>query len=84
MANNEGGATWWFSWMPKLLQAYDQVQPLSAKERGSLPYVMIWVMVMFIDLFNKRGNEGETRLYLNLLDFVYAHRLRIRQHALAV
>ena len=84
MVNNEGGVTWWFSWMPQLLQAYDQVRPLSAKERGALPYVMVWVMLKFLDLFYKQGNEGETRLYLNLFDFVYAHRARMRDCALAI
>lgn len=84
MINNEGGTTWWFSWMPNLLQAYDQIRALSAKERASLPYVMIWVMIMLMDLFKRRGNHDETRLYLNLFDFVYVKRLKIGQHALAV
>jgi Ser/Thr protein kinase RdoA (MazF antagonist) len=84
MINNEGGTTWWFSWMPKLLQAYAQVRPLSSKEWASLPYVMIWVMIMVADQFKRRGDEAVTNLYLNLFDFVFFNRLRIREHALAV
>ena len=81
MVNNEGGTKWWLSWMPRLIQAYHQVRPLSAREMASLPYMMIWVMLMFADMYCKQGNHDEIQAYLNLLDFVAANRCTIAQTA---
>lgn len=82
MVRNEGGTRWWLSWMPRLIQAYSQVRQLSARERSSLPYVMIWVFLMFANMYCKQGNHEETQLYLDLLDFVYANRYKIEQRVL--
>jgi Ser/Thr protein kinase RdoA (MazF antagonist) len=74
MVGNEDGKVWWLSWVPNLLRAYDEVRPLSARERAALPYLMVWVTVSFVDFFLKKGKREEVQLYLHLLDFVYEYR----------
>ena len=82
MIGNEGGKDWWLSWVPKLIQAYDRVRPLSEREKAALPYLMIWILISFVDLFHKKENLEEAQLYLHLLDFVSAHRAEITQRVL--
>lgn len=79
MIRNEGGKQWWFSWMPNLIRAYAQARQVSERERLSLPYLMVWVMIMFANQYDKGGDRSETQLYLNLLEFVYHNRQEIGQ-----
>jgi Ser/Thr protein kinase RdoA (MazF antagonist) len=79
MVNNEGGTNWWFSWMPNLFRAYNEIRPLSTRDRESLPYMMIWVILKFADMYYNQENHEETQLYLNLLDFVYVNRDELAQ-----
>ncbi len=83
MVGNEGGKEWWFSWVPNLLRAYDEVRPLSKRARAALPYLMVWVIISFVDLFFKKNDFEEMRLYLNLLDFVYVYRSEIGRCAIS-
>lgn len=83
MVNNQDGLNWWLSWVPRLLQAYDRVRPLSAKERASLPYMMIWVVLMLANWYIEHGHHAEGQLYGNLFVFAHEHRHRISNVALA-
>ncbi len=63
----------WLRCIPLFLQGYDEVRRVSVREREALPYMMVYVLVMFADLFCNASHQSAARVELTALSYVVSN-----------
>mgnify|MGYP001330684112 CR=1 FL=1 len=71
----------WLNCISVFLQGYEEKRHLHEREREALPYMMVYVLVMFAELFCNASNRAAAKVELTALTYVYSHIEEIRHRA---
>jgi Ser/Thr protein kinase RdoA (MazF antagonist) len=75
-------AAGWLHYFPLVIQGYEQKIRLSDHEKAALPYMIVYVLVLFADFFYHLKNEVAAKVELDALVFIHSHLEEIRQRTL--
>lgn len=73
----------WLNYFPLVIQGYEQKIRLSDHEKTALPYMIVYVLVLFADFFYHLKNEAAAKVELDALAFVHLHLEEIKRRILA-
>jgi len=57
-----------------VLQGYDGISPLTRREREAVPYMFVYIEVLFAAFFSKGGQGKISKKCLNMAKWLYSHR----------
>jgi Ser/Thr protein kinase RdoA (MazF antagonist) len=72
----------WLECIPVFLQGYEEKRHLHRREREALPYMMVYVLVMFAELFCNASNWAAAKVERTALAYVCSNIAEIRLRAL--
>ena len=72
----------WLHYFPLVIQGYEQRSLLSSREKSALPYMIVYVLVMFADFFYHLENEAAAKVELDALAFIHSHLDDIKRRVL--
>jgi Ser/Thr protein kinase RdoA (MazF antagonist) len=68
----------WFRLFPAVLQGYKQANPLGEQEKRAVYWMMLGVLILFVDWFYKTGNPEKARADLKAFLWMAQNRLQIQ------